>query len=101
MARENLRLKLQSILSEFSEETGINEEEAHVLAVTMTTLVYSEHSVRQAWYAEMQRTSNLIAEMYRKKAEIILASMNLTEEEKEKVKKEVERKVKEKDKVDN
>jgi hypothetical protein len=93
MTREDLRLKLQSLLTEFDKEHGLSASEIHTIATTMVTLVYSDKSSRLTWYREMQKVADMISKNLKEQGEMILAGLNLSEEEKKELKKKIEAKI--------
>jgi hypothetical protein len=101
MTKKSLELKLETLLNEFQSEHGLLGEEIYAIANTMTTLIYSDRSTRNLWYKEMVKVSTMISKALRGKANEIIASLNLSEEEKEKMMKKIKEKMEKKDKVEN
>lgn len=93
MTRDDLRLKLQVLLGEFSNEHGLDSGEIHTIVTTMTTLIYSDKNTRLVWYKEMQKVANMIANNLNDQAKMILATLDLTEEEQEELKKKIEERI--------
>jgi hypothetical protein len=101
MTREDLRLKLQILLDEFHHEHKLDAEETHTIATTMITLMYSNRETMLIWYKEMQRVSDMIAKNLKEQADRIIDTLNLSDEEKEKLMQRVKAQIKKGDKVEN
>jgi hypothetical protein len=98
MTREDLRLKLQVLLSEFKNEHKLDEEEIHTIVSTFLVLVYSDKSTRLIWYREMQKVASMISQVLKNQGDMMAAALGLSEEEVKKLKERIKSKNK---KVEN
>lgn len=98
MTREDLRLRLQVLLNDFSDEHKLDEEEIHTIVATMLTLLYSDKSTRLIWYREMQKVASMISQVLKNQGEMMIAALGLSEEEVKKLKEKIKSKGK---KVEN
>jgi len=101
MTREDLRLKLQVLLGEFQSEHNLTDDEIYTIAMTFSSLMYSEPQTRLIWYKEMKKVADFIANILAEQAENIMDALKMSDEEKEDFKKRVNEKSKDKDKVEN
>lgn len=103
MTKKDLRMKLQVLIGEFQKEHKLDIEEIHTIVTTITTLIYSEKPTRLIWYREMQRVSEVIARSLKEQVDMILAALDMSDKEKEKLMKSVKAQVRDKkeDKVEN
>jgi len=85
MVKEDLRIKLQSLLSSFKEDHKLDDDEVHTIAATIATLMYSDKESRLIWYREMQKTAQMISNYLRREAEAMMEMLNLSDEEKRKL----------------
>lgn len=90
MTREDLRVKLQVLLSEFSNEHHLSDDEIYTISFTLSSLMYSDQSTRLLWYKEMSKVADIISKSLHDEAEQLMDKLNMTSEERAAFKKRIE-----------
>jgi hypothetical protein len=80
MSKDDLKVRMVGLLSDFNKEHDLSPEEIDVISTSFATLIYSERVIRNVWYSEMVKTSKLISQLLKEKYEI--GRSKLSEEDK-------------------
>ncbi|MHA2218732.1 MAG: hypothetical protein ACXACY_22650 [Candidatus Hodarchaeales archaeon] len=98
--RDELRMKLELLIGDFN-ECGLSDDEIYAIAVQVETLVYSSIDIRLTYYKEIQKVGMRISKMLKDRADAIMNSMDISDEEKKRIRDDVERKIASKRKIGN
>jgi hypothetical protein len=93
-------MKLELLIGDFN-ECGLSDDEIYAIAVQVETLVYSSIDIRLTYYKEIQKVGMRISKMLKDRADAIMNSMDISDEEKKRIRDDVERKIASKRKIGN
>ena len=89
--RDEIRIELQAILNKFAPQIGLTEGECETMAVTVANIVTADIGVRKKFYETMRDFVAERAKECKQQADMILAAMDMPEEEKEELIKRVKK----------
>jgi len=98
---DDFRVELQALLRKFTDANDVSDGECHTLALTIVNVVTSDLDIRQKFYKTMQAFAKERAKECRQQFDMILAGLDMTDEEKEKLLERIKRIVDGKDKIEN
>lgn len=99
---EEFRIELQALLRKFTDTDDVSDDECYTVALTMVNVMTSKLEIRQKFYRTMQIFAKDRAKECKQQFDMILAGLDITDEEKEELVKRVKAIVNgDKDKIEN
>jgi DNA-binding transcriptional regulator YbjK len=83
MTRDDFRIELHALFKKFASQNNISDSECNTMAVTVSNLLTSDMSTRQRFYKLMSDFARERAEECKQSSDMILAGLDMTDEEKE------------------
>ena len=101
MKGNDLRIELQALFKKYGTKYNLSDSDCSILAITTSMILSADDYVKMRYYETMKRFSEERQKELMEQADKIITTMNLTDEEKEKLLNKVKADAKANDKISN